>query len=607
MLPRVQTFAARWFGQAAIASMALTLIHSAVLPPAAATPEADKDSGEPRIGRKIENFRLEDSYGTARELNDLRDKPVVVIAFLGTECPLANLYMPRLAGLAAKLDAQGVSFFGINSNQQDSITEVNAHAKKHNLPFPVLKDAGNKVADAFGAERTPELFVLDGDRVVRYRGRIDDQYGIGYQKREPSRRDLELAIEELLAGNNVSLAETEPLGCLIGRVHRPQPSGDVTYSNQIARIMKERCVECHHEGQIAPFSLTNYEEVVGWAEMIQEVAHDRRMPPWFAAPEHDEFKNNPALTKEELATIDAWIEGGCPEGDPAQLPAAAEYAQGWGISRPDAIFYQSDKPFKVPAEGVVDYQYYTVDPGWTEDKWIQQAEVKAGAPTVVHHVIVFIQEPGGQPFGAPQMAYAPGMTPRRLPPGTAIRARAGSKLVFQNHYTPNGTATEDRSYVGFVYVDPQTVTHEVLGGACGQMQLAIPPHDANHKVVARKLFLKEALLLGMNPHMHVRGKSFKYELQLPDGTTEVLLDVPRYDFNWQLWYMLKEPRVIPKGARMVCTAYFDNSADNPANPDPSKEVNWGEQTFEEMMFGFYSTLKERSDLEDRETKTSAAE
>jgi peroxiredoxin len=592
--------AARW---GALLAIACTVAWSARVS-ISATPE---DAEPSRVGRKIENFTLEDYRGVPRSLAELKDAKVVVVAFLGTECPLANVYAPRLIELAKKFEPQGVAVLGINANQQDSITEVGAHAQKHKIPFHVLKDPGNKVADQFGAVRTPEMFVLDQDRVVRYWGRVDDQYGIGYQKKEPSRKDLEVAIEELLAGKPVSVATTENLGCLIGRVHRPNPSGEVTYSNQIARLMQNRCVECHHEGQIAPFSLTNYDEVVGWAEMIQEVVHDRRMPPWHADPQHGDFKNNPSLTKDELALIDAWVENGCPEGDQSQLPPPTQYAKGWGISQPDEVFKMSGEPYKIAAEGTVNYQYYTVDPGWKEDKWIQEAEVKAGNPQVVHHVIVFIQEPGGAPFGAPQMAFAPGMTPRRFPKGTAIRARAGSQLVFQNHYTPNGTPQEDLSYIGVKYADPKTVTHEVLGGSCGQMQLAIPPNDGNHKVEARKLFLKDSLLLGMNPHMHVRGKSFKYELLLPDGTREVLLDVPRYDFNWQLWYMLKEPRLIPKGSKMVCTAYFDNSSDNPANPDPSKEVNWGEQTWEEMMFGFYSTIKERTDLETSETKTSASE
>jgi peroxiredoxin len=557
---------------------------------------------EPRVGRKIENFTLEDFRGRQRSLAEFADAKVVVVAFIGTECPLANLYMPRLNELSAALAGKGVAFVGINANQQDSITEVGAHAQRHGVTFPILKDAGNKVADQFGAVRTPEMFVLDKDRTVRYWGRIDDQYGIGYQKPEATRKDVQLAVEELLAGKAVSQPTSEALGCLIGRVKRPKPSGDVTYSNQIARLLQNKCVECHHEGQIAPFSLTSYGETVGWAEMIREVVHERRMPPWLAAEGHDEFKNNPSLTKEEIALIDRWIENGCPEGDASQLPPPADYAKGWGISKPDEVYYMDKKPFTVPAEGVVNYQVYEVDPGFTEDRWIQEAEVKAGNPAVVHHVIVFIQEPGGEKFGAPQMAFAPGMTPRRFEKGKAILAPAGSKLIFQCHYTPNGTEQTDRSYVGFVYANPAEVTQQVMGGSCGDLGFVIPPHTANHKIVAKKIFLRDTVLLGMNPHMHLRGKAFKYELELPDGTREVLLDVPRYDFNWQLWYMLKEPKKIPRGSRMICTAHFDNSADNLANPDPSKEITWGEQTFEEMMFGFYSTVRPRAGKPDQAAK-----
>jgi len=548
------------------------------------------------VGVRIDNFTLDDYRGRSRSLDDWKDAKVVVVAFLGTECPLATLYAPRLSEIAARFAPQGVAFVGINSNQQDSITEVGAYAQRYKVEFPILKDPANKVADQFAASRTPELIVLDKDRVVRYRGRVDDQYGIGIHKPAPLRKDLEVAIEELLAGKPVSQPTTELAGCLIGRVKRPDPKGDVTFSNQIARLLQKRCVECHHEGQIAPFSLTSYGEVVGWAEMIREVVKEKRMPPWLAAPEHGDFKNNPSLSAEEIALIDRWVDNGCPEGNPADMPEPAKFASGWGISKPDQVFYMDDKPFTVPAEGVVQYQHYTVDPGFTEDRWIKEAEVKAGNPAVVHHVIVFIQEPGGQPFGAPQMAFAPGMTPRRFEKDEAILAKAGSKLVFQIHYTPNGTEQTDRSYVGFVYANPKDITKEVVGGTCGDPVLKIPPHDGNHKVTARKLFLKDTMLLGMNPHMHLRGKAFRYELELPNGTREILLDVPRYDFNWQLWYMLKEPKLIPKGSRMVCTAYFDNSAENPSNPDPSKEVNWGEQTWDEMMFGFYSTLRPRTDM-----------
>lgn len=559
--------------------------------PAKDTPAAAAPAKETRIGRKIENFELHDCRGPIQSLKDWADSKVVVVAFLGTECPLANMYVPRLTDLAARYGDKGVKFVAINANQQDTMTEVTAHARRMEIPFAVLKDPANEVADRFGAERTPEVFVLDGDRKIQYVGRIDDQYGVGYQKKKATRADLELAIEELLAGKAVSVPTTEAIGCVIGRVKRPNAAGDVTYSKQVARLLNNRCVECHHAGQIAPFSLTSYDEVVGWAEMMKEVVHERRMPPWFASPEHGDFKNNPTLSKEEIETLDTWIKNGCPEGDKADLPPPPIFAEGWGITKPDEVFYMRDKPYTVPAEGIVSYKHFIVDPGFKEDHWIKQAEVKAGNPAVVHHVIVFIQRRGDLGFGDPQMAFAPGMTPRRLENGAAICVPAGSKLIFQCHYTPNGKQQDDRSYVGFVYAKPEEVTHEVMGASCDEMNLRIPPNDPNYQVVANKTFNRDTVLLGMNPHMHLRGKSFKYELISPDGKRETLLDVPRYDFNWQLWYMLKEPRTIPKGSTMVCTAYFDNSADNLANPNPNKTVNWGEQTWDEMMFGFYSEIR----------------
>lgn len=555
-----------------------------------------------RLGQKIANFRLTDAQGHPQSLEDFADQKVLVVAFLGTECPLANIYAPRLSALAETWKGAGVAVIGINSNQQDSAAEVAAHAEELDLQFPVLKDPRNEVADLFGASRTPEVFVLDADRAVRYCGRIDDQFSVGIQKPEAARKDLELAVAELLAGTPVSEPTTEAPGCLISRVKQTPTSGDVTYSNQIARIMQKHCTECHHAGQVAPFVLTNYEDVLGWADTIREAVHERRMPPWQASPEHGEFKNDPSLSAEEVELLDRWVENGCPEGNVADLPEPVAHAEGWGISEPDDVFYMSDESFTVPADGVVSYQYYTVDPGFKEDKWIKEAEVKAGNPAVVHHVIVFIQAPGQGQFGSPQMAFAPGMTPRRLENGAAIFAPAGSKLMFQNHYTPNGTEQKDRSYVGFVYADPEEVTHEVQGGACGNFMFKIPPHEGNHVVTAEKKFRRETVLLGMNPHMHVRGKTFRYELKYPDGTQEVLLDVPKYDFNWQLWYMLQQPKVIPAGSRMICTASFDNSEKNPSNPDPSKEVRWGEQTWDEMMFGFYSTIQP---VEKDEKKSSA--
>ena len=564
-----------------------------------------------RVGVAAPEFDLRDSYGKAYRLDDFADSKLVVVAFLGTDCPLVKLYAPRLNELAAEYASRGVAFVGINSNRQDPITKIGAYARRHEISFPILKDPDNTIADQFGALRTPEVFVLDADRVVRYWGRIDDQYGVGVQRAEPTRRDLATALDELLAGQSVSQPITDAPGCLIGRLPRVEPHGDVTYSNQVSRILQQRCVNCHRPGEIGPFPLTTYDEVVGWSDMIREVVSEGRMPPWFADPAHGKYSNDARLTPTELEQLYAWIDHGSPEGDPADLPEPLVYAEGWQIPEPDAVFYMSDEPYTVQAEGVVDYQYFTVDPGFTEDKWVRIAEARPGNRAVVHHIIAFFQPPGGgDGLGASRggvAGYAPGMPPARFPEGVAIRVPAGSKLVFQMHYTPVGTEQQDRSCVGMVFADPSEVRREADGGMAGNVSFRIPPGASDHPVTSRKRFRKDTLLLSLTPHMHVRGKSFRYELEYPDGRREVLLNVPRYDFNWQLRYDLAEPVLVPKGSELHCYATFDNSEDNPFNPDPTAEVRFGEQTWEEMMFGFYMAVDPYEDRLNSETDEPADE
>ncbi|MBI2826287.1 MAG: redoxin domain-containing protein [Planctomycetia bacterium] len=561
------------------------------------------DAATPTIGAKIKDFTLADFRGKKLALGDLADKDLVVVAFLGNECPLSKLYGPRLEELHKEFAARGVAFVGINANQQDTPTEVAAYVRTSEITFPLLKDPGNVVADQFAAQRTPEVFLLDKDRTVRYHGRIDDQYGLGsssgYSKPKVKSRDLAVAIEELLAGKTVSASATESPGCLIGRVAKTAPHGDVTYSNQIARFLQKRCVECHRPGEVAPFSLLDYSEVVGWAETMLEVIDEGRMPPWFANPEHGHFLNDARLTSEEKQLFRQWVKNGCPEGDKKDLPPPREFVAGWQIGQPDQVVYMSDKPYQVPAEGVVAYQYFAVDPGFKEDKWVQAVEARPGNRAVVHHIIAFAQAPrrGGDFRGGGGLAgYAPGDRARIYPPGVATFVPAGSKIIFQMHYTPNGTAQEDRSYVGIKFADPATVKKRARGGAAGNRWFVIPPGADNHEVVSEHLFGGEALLTTLFPHMHLRGKSFRYEAKYPDGTSEVLLDVPHYDFNWQLRYELAEPKLMPKGTKLVCTAHYDNSEENLANPNPKDTVRWGDQTWEEMMIGFFSTIPIQDDV-----------
>ncbi|REK06777.1 MAG: hypothetical protein DWQ37_22295 [Planctomycetota bacterium] len=567
-----------------------------------------KEEVSPKLGEKIESFSLNDYRGQPFSLSDVKDAKAVVVAFVGVECPLSKLYAPRLAQLAEKYESKGVAFVGVDPNRQDAVTEMGHYAREHGLNFPLLKDLNNELADAMGAARVPQVFVLDGDRVIRYAGRVDDQYGYdtgsGYAKPKGTRDDLALALDELLAGKEVSVPETEPKGCLIGRVREAEEDSDVTYSNQIARIFQDKCVECHRPGQIGPFALQDYEQAAGWAEMIEEVVRDNRMPPWHPEAGVGHFINDISLSDKEKELIYEWVEAGAPEGDPSKLPEPKEYAGKWMMpGGPDVVFHIAEEPVDVPAEGTVDYRYYVVDPGFKEDKWVNVAECMPDNRGVVHHMIVFLRPPSpdddddekksgrGAPRGQASFGqlcgFAPGTRPHHLPEGMAKLIPAGSKLVFQMHYTPNGSPQQDRSSVGMKFVDPETVKYRVATANAINAFFNIPAGAPNHKVESERTYGRDVLLLSVFPHMHLRGKDFRYDLVYPDGSRETIMNMPRYDFNWQTSYIFEEPLKIPAGTTMHCTAHFDNSADNPANPDPENPVRWGDQTWEEMMIGWF--------------------
>jgi peroxiredoxin len=564
----------------------------------AAAPDARRETP---IGKQIAAFELDDYLGAKHSLADWKDKKALVVVFLGTECPLAKMYGPRLAELDKRYADKGVQIVGVNSNRQDTLAEIAHYARIHKIDFPILKDAGNRVADQFGAVRTPEAFLLDANRVVRYWGAIDDQYGIGYAKGKAAKEYLATAIDELLAGEEVTTPVVESVGCYIGRASRKEPSGDVTYSNQVARALNKHCVLCHRPNQIAPFALTSYDEVAPWAETIREVIEQGRMPPWHANPAHGKFYNDARMTDEEKRLVFQWIENGLPEGDKRDLPPPPQFAEGWRIPKPDIVI-KMPEPYKVQAKGTVPYQYFVVDPGFKEDVWVRGAEGRPGNRSVVHHLVLFFVPPGQEGFRPEDplfnavAAYSPGMPAPVGPDEFARCIPAGSKLVFQMHYTPNGSEQTDQSEAGLVLADPKKVQKEVTLSAALNFQFRIPPGATDHRLEARTKFGQDTLLYTLIPHMHLRGKSFRFTAIYPDQREEILLDVPRYDFNWQNIYMLAEPKRIPEGTELVCVAHFDNSADNLMNPDPTKTVYWGDQTWEEMMVGSFSMSLAEQDL-----------
>jgi hypothetical protein len=391
-----------------------------------------------------------------------------------------------------------------------------------------------------------------------------------------------------------------------------------TFTKDVAPILYKNCTVCHRPGEIAPMSLLTYDDARPWARSIRDRVIGNQMPPWHADPSVGHFANERRLSDKEKDTIAKWVTFGSPKGDPADLPPAPVYASGWNIGKPDAVFTMPEA-FDVPAQGTIEYQYFDVPTNFTEDKWIQAIEVHPGNRAVVHHVIVFYQEPGkntrskplkfaagmekpaspagGAPktpdpsapkkeerkLGAILVGLAPGTEAAVLPPGTARLVKAGSTLTFQMHYTANGAAAKDQTSIGirFASAPPEV---EIQETALMNQNFTLAPGAANAVVEASMTVTDDITLWSLLPHTHLRGQSWKYDVTYPDGRNEVVLAVPHYDFNWQTEYLFTKPLQLPKGSQLHAVATYDNSAANPSNPDPKVSVRWGDQTWEEMMF-----------------------
>lgn len=369
---------------------------------------------------------------------------------------------------------------------------------------------------------------------------------------------------------------------------------DVTFTKDIAPIFFTHCVECHRPTMFAPMSLMTFEEARPWARAVKQRVVAREMPPWGADPAIGRFKNDPRLSQTEIDTITAWVDAGAPKGNETDLPPRPQFVDGWTIGNPDVVLTMQEE-FKVPASGVIPYQYVKIPTNFTEDKWIKAIEIKPGSRTHVHHVIAYTQPAGAQgrserPLGRTNIG---GTTPNKpgvvFGDGIARLLRANSEIVLQMHYTTNGAEASDRTSIALIFAK-EPPTKMAVGGMALNSRFVIPAGAPNHEVRATQVLAEDTLLTSMTPHMHTRGKDMTYIAHLPDGTSETLLSVPKYNFDWQISYHLETPRLLPKGTKIEVIAHFDNSTNNKLNPDPTKDVRWGDQTWEEMMIGFYGTV-----------------
>ncbi len=575
-----------------------------------------KRSESRKLGQRIQDVSLLDPLTeTSVSMRRLQGQRATVIVFTGVDCPVSNLYLARLNELVQEYRDRGVAFLAVNSNAGESAARVASHAREYGLRFPMVKDPENAFADGVLSERTCEALVLDADSRLRYRGAIDDQHGRGNSKPGLIRRYLADALDALLAGQPLAITTTPVIGCPIERVElrvsvgqgpRIRPAHPViakalltnespvvglpaTYAGEVAQILQSKCQPCHRPGLSAPFSLLSYEDVRRHASAIREAVSDLRMPPWHADPRYGQFENDRSLTPGQRETILSWLEQGAPMGDPRAIPPPRAFAEGWTIGKPDVIF-EIPAPFVVPASGVIPYQRFRVVTGFREDTWIQAAEARPGDRSVVHHLNIFVHhhDPSTSKLkrnGPLVVSYAPGDMPEVYPAGIASLIPAGADLLFEVHYSPTGKTRVDRSRCGLIFAK-SPVRRRAISQGIPQKNLHIPPRDPSYEARSSHTFARDSFLMGMIPHMHLRGKDFQYTAIYPDGRSEILLSVPAFDFAWQSLYRFRDPLPMPRGTRIDCVAHFDNSSANPANPSPDEWVTWGSQSWEEMMTGY---------------------
>lgn len=569
------------------------------------------------VGERFSNISGDSIDGRQFDLSSCKNFKATVIALTSTSCPVCKKYVPTLAKIEKQFSSKKIQFCFLNPIASDSASDIQAAIKTNELSGPYLHDQEERLARSLKVQTTAEVLVFDSAQTLVYRGAVDDQIGLGYALAKPKNTFLVDALNSLVAGEEISVSATTAPGCDLWSENdkQTQAKTDLTYHDQISRIVQNNCVNCHREKGLAPFSLETSDDILSHAGMIKNVVENGTMPPWFAVEEEaTRWANDKSLTPSNKKSLLAWLSSDRKLGDVGDAPLPKVFQDEWNIGTPDKEF-SIPRVKNIKASGQMPYEYAVVKTKIEKDTWIKAVEIRPTDPTVVHHVLVFARQNGDRNINGTSgffAAYVPGNSYQIYPEGFAKKLPAGSDLVFQLHYTPNGKRTVDRTKIGLKFFDG-TPTHAVRnvgiakdGRRSGRDRLEIPAYAENHEEKKSFSIQNDVKLLSFMPHMHVRGKAFRYEL-VTGGKREMLLDVPRYDFNWQLEYRLLEPKLVKGGSAIEITAWYDNSENNPANPDPSKTVYWGDQTDEEMMLGYVEYYRPDEKISVSETNEPASQ
>ncbi len=563
------------------------------------------------------NVPLQDLQGRIHELGQNDRNAIRVFVFLSTECPVSNTYIQTLNRLRQRM-GESVGIFGVVTDDTVKRAEATKHFEEFKASIPILFDPAAHLADLLEPTHVPEAFVLNPAGVVQYRGAIDDTWGsVGRRGAEPSKRFLGDAIDAVAAGKPVPIAKTQPVGCLFESFSGGGNDASVTYNRHIAPIIYARCLNCHREGQVAPFELGTYEQVAKRADWIASVTQDRIMPPWIPHPGHAKFIGERWLTDRELSLLQRWADSGRARGDEDDLPPMPGFAEGWRLGEPDLVL-KMPEPFTVYANGPDLFQNFVIPIDLPSDRMVAAVEFHPGNKRVVHHSVLFLDsngvarklddatpEPGYASFGGPGIAptgslggWSVGNTPRKLPGGMGRYLKQGSDLVMQIHYHPTGKEEVDQSEVGLYFIDkPVEETVREPAKLVGSIWMAnyemdIPSGESNYQRTTTYTLPKDVILVGVVPHMHLLGKSMKVTARLPsddgDRVEKLLVDIRNWNYNWQDEYYYEQPFELPAGTELTVNAVFDNSDGNPSNPhSPPQRVTWGEETGDEMLFCFF--------------------
>jgi peroxiredoxin len=532
-------------------------------------------------GDTVDNFRLLDHTGASRELYYLSDMKAVVLMAQGNGCDVVRKSVPELQALRDKYRAQGVELLMINSNLSDSREAIEKEAKAQGLDVPILLDETQIIGESLGLKRNGEMLVVNTKGwKVAYRGPLS-------ARGTPHAAN---ALDAVIGAAPVKTAQVAPAkgsktcDLKFPEASRKQAHSKISYEKAIAPMLIDNCVTCHRQGGIGPWQMTSYDMIKGFSPMIREVVRTERMPPWHADPHYNAFSNDRSLSKDEIRTLVHWIEAGSPRGagsDP--LADLKKQWPEWALGEPDLIV--EIPAFDVPATGVIPYQTPMVDNPLDKDVWVRAVDFQPGDRTVLHHIIATMGtnaesvRDGGSLGG-----YVPGAGPMVMPDNTGVLINKDAKFFFQMHYTVSGKTARDVSRMG-IYFRKDAPQYQMRSAVLLNPKLQIPANTKAHTESASKTFDHDVIVYNLLPHSHFRGKASNFVATYPDGRQETLLSVPNYDFNWQTTYELKTPKLLPAGTKVTHSTTWDNSTQNKANPDPARVVPWGQQTWDEMLYG----------------------